>query len=91
MELALKVRPGVAEALRSSGAMEYVLEADCYVAVQTLKWNIQKRTDAIRAEVENADPNYAKVADLAGELQALGSACERIERAELPADLGGWA
>lgn len=79
-EITLTVPERIAEALKATGVPD--LEADFYVVPQALRWNIDRRAHEIGVAVEQSDPSYSKIAELAGQVQALASACEQVERGE---------
>ena len=81
-EITLTVSEKLAESLK---AVEQPLEADTYIVLQLLNWNIHERAGGIVKEIEREAPSYSRIADLAGQSRALAAACDEIERDELPA------
>ena len=80
-EFTLTIPDKLAESLR---AVEQPLEADTYVVLQLLNWNIHERARGIGAEIEAEGPSYPKIAELADQVKALAAACDELERDELP-------
>ncbi len=80
-EFTLTIPDKLAENLKG---LEQPLKADIIVILEALNWNIHGCANSIGAEVESSDTDYAKIRGLADEMQALATACNEIERDELP-------